>query len=157
MYFLCSCHYLTAPSFRQLSGAMIRISNCEDRDAPANLDRTISITGNSESVALAQYLINMRWVNWVWILRLHTWHDPPHQYCISSIFNLFMYENQLKTRLNRLLCTNYYFRPDRIYKKSSIEKCIFLNGILWALHNTQSKTFPDLPLPKPFKTKFNFE
>jgi len=44
---------------RQLSGAMIRISNCEDRDAPANLDRTISITGNSESVALAQYLINM--------------------------------------------------------------------------------------------------
>jgi len=44
---------------RQLSGAMIRISNCEDRDAPANLDRTISITGNTESVALAQYLINM--------------------------------------------------------------------------------------------------
>ena len=46
--------------FRQLSGAMIRISNCEDRDAPANLDRTITITGNAESVALAQYLINMR-------------------------------------------------------------------------------------------------
>merc|ERR1712110_61381 len=45
---------------RQLSGAMIRISNCEDRDAPANLDRTITITGNAESVALAQYLINMR-------------------------------------------------------------------------------------------------
>jgi len=45
---------------RQLSGAMIRISNCEDKDAPANLDRTISITGSSESVALAQYLINMR-------------------------------------------------------------------------------------------------
>jgi len=44
---------------RQLSGAMIRISNCEDRDAPANLDRTITITGNAESVALAQYLINM--------------------------------------------------------------------------------------------------
>ena len=39
---------------------MIRISNCEDRDAPANLDRTITITGNAESVALAQYLINMR-------------------------------------------------------------------------------------------------
>ena len=46
--------------FRQISGAMIRISNCEDRDAPANLDRTITITGNAESVALAQYLINMR-------------------------------------------------------------------------------------------------
>jgi poly(rC)-binding protein 2/3/4 len=45
---------------RQLSGAMIRISNCEDRDAPANLDSTITITGNAESVALAQYLINMR-------------------------------------------------------------------------------------------------
>ena len=48
------------PLYRQLSGAMIRISNCEDRDAPANLDRTITITGNAESVALAQYLINMR-------------------------------------------------------------------------------------------------
>ena len=46
---------------RQLSGAMIRISNSEDRDAPANLDRIITITGNSESVALAQYLISMRW------------------------------------------------------------------------------------------------
>jgi poly(rC)-binding protein 2/3/4 len=45
---------------RQISGAMIRISNCEDRDAAPNLDRTITITGNCESVALAQYLINMR-------------------------------------------------------------------------------------------------
>lgn len=45
---------------RQLSGAMIRISNCEDRDAPGHLDRTITITGSSESVALAQYLISMR-------------------------------------------------------------------------------------------------
>ena len=43
---------------------MIRISNCEDRDAPANLDRTITISGNCESVALAQYLINMRSVMW---------------------------------------------------------------------------------------------
>ena len=51
---------------RQLSGAMIRISNCEDRDANVggsniNMDRTITITGNAESVALAQYLINMRY------------------------------------------------------------------------------------------------
>ena len=62
--------------FRQLSGAMIRISNCEDRESAmsgssvagggagggggGNLDRTITITGNAESVALAQYLINMR-------------------------------------------------------------------------------------------------
>jgi poly(rC)-binding protein 2/3/4 len=50
---------------RQLSGAMIRISNCEDRDPNVsgnntNMDRTITITGNAESVALAQYLINMR-------------------------------------------------------------------------------------------------
>merc|ERR550532_3134165 len=44
---------------RQLSGAMIRISNCEDRESGGNMDRTISITGNPESVALAQYLINM--------------------------------------------------------------------------------------------------
>jgi hypothetical protein len=45
---------------RQLSGAMIRISNCEDRESGSNTDRTITITGNAESVALAQYLINMR-------------------------------------------------------------------------------------------------
>lgn len=60
--------YLLSDEIRQLSGAMIRISNCEDRDLMAgnsggafgNLDRTITITGNAESVALAQYLINMR-------------------------------------------------------------------------------------------------
>ena len=46
---------------------MIRISNCEDRDPNnvggnnTNMDRTITITGNAESVALAQYLINMRY------------------------------------------------------------------------------------------------
>ena len=51
---------IPSPFCRQISGAMIRISNCEDRDAPANLDRTITISGNCESVALAQYLINMR-------------------------------------------------------------------------------------------------
>ncbi|XP_040567437.1 poly(rC)-binding protein 2 isoform X1 [Lepeophtheirus salmonis] len=45
---------------RQLSGAMIRISNCEERESGSNMDRTITITGNAESVALAQYLINMR-------------------------------------------------------------------------------------------------
>ncbi len=51
---------------------MIRISNCEDRNSegggmggggggiPVSLDRTITMTGNPESVALAQYLINMR-------------------------------------------------------------------------------------------------
>ncbi|XP_033213473.1 poly(rC)-binding protein 3 isoform X3 [Belonocnema kinseyi] len=43
---------------RQISGAMIRISNCEEREGGAT-DRTITITGNPDSVALAQYLINM--------------------------------------------------------------------------------------------------
>ncbi|XP_046682406.1 poly(rC)-binding protein 3-like isoform X4 [Homalodisca vitripennis] len=43
---------------RQISGAMIRISNCEERDGGAT-DRTITITGNPDAVALAQYLINM--------------------------------------------------------------------------------------------------
>jgi len=59
-------------SRRQLSGAVIRISNCDDREAAAaaaaangtghavSLDRTITMTGSPESVALAQYLINMR-------------------------------------------------------------------------------------------------
>jgi poly(rC)-binding protein 2/3/4 len=45
---------------RQISGAMIRISNCEERGDGASSDRTITITGNPEAVALAQYLINMR-------------------------------------------------------------------------------------------------
>ncbi|KAF4516893.1 hypothetical protein B566_EDAN011238 [Ephemera danica] len=44
---------------RQISGAMIRISNCEERGDGASSDRTITITGNPEAVALAQYLINM--------------------------------------------------------------------------------------------------
>lgn len=44
---------------RHISGAMIRISNCEEREG-GNTDRTITISGNPDSVALAQYLINMR-------------------------------------------------------------------------------------------------
>ncbi|XP_018331473.1 poly(rC)-binding protein 3 isoform X5 [Agrilus planipennis] len=44
---------------RQISGAMIRISNCDDREN-GSTDRTITISGNPDSVALAQYLINMR-------------------------------------------------------------------------------------------------
>ncbi|KAK0173385.1 hypothetical protein PV328_006595 [Microctonus aethiopoides] len=44
---------------RQISGAMIRISNCEEREGGAT-DRTITITGNPDAVTLAQYLINMR-------------------------------------------------------------------------------------------------
>lgn len=43
---------------RQISGAMIRISNCDDRENGVT-DRTITISGNPDSVALAQYLINM--------------------------------------------------------------------------------------------------
>ncbi|CAO1354099.1 unnamed protein product [Diamesa serratosioi] len=43
---------------RQISGAMIRISNCEEREG-GNTDRTITISGNPDAVALAQYLINM--------------------------------------------------------------------------------------------------
>ncbi|CAG0891108.1 unnamed protein product [Cyprideis torosa] len=41
---------------RQISGATIRISNCEDREG-GKTDRTITITGSSDAVALAQYLI----------------------------------------------------------------------------------------------------
>lgn len=49
---------------RQISGAMIRISNCDDRESGVT-DRTITISGNPDAVALAQYLINMRlvWCN----------------------------------------------------------------------------------------------
>lgn len=44
---------------RQISGAMIRISNCEEREG-GSTDRTITISGSTDSVQLAQYLINMR-------------------------------------------------------------------------------------------------
>lgn len=44
---------------RQISGAMIRISNCDDRESGVT-DRTITISGSPDAVALAQYLINMR-------------------------------------------------------------------------------------------------
>ncbi|XP_056629888.1 poly(rC)-binding protein 3 isoform X2 [Diorhabda carinulata] len=43
---------------RQISGAMIRISNCDDRETGTS-ERTITISGNPDAVALAQYLINM--------------------------------------------------------------------------------------------------
>ncbi|KAF6205370.1 hypothetical protein GE061_019541 [Apolygus lucorum] len=43
---------------RQISGAMIRISNCEEREG-GSTDRTITISGSSDAVQLAQYLINM--------------------------------------------------------------------------------------------------
>ncbi|KAG5891280.1 hypothetical protein JTB14_019650 [Gonioctena quinquepunctata] len=43
---------------RQISGAMIRISNTDDREGGSS-DRTITITGNPDAVAVAQYLINM--------------------------------------------------------------------------------------------------
>ncbi|CAL8109545.1 unnamed protein product [Orchesella dallaii] len=44
---------------RQISGAMIRISNSEELREGCT-DRIITITGTPDSVALAQYLINMR-------------------------------------------------------------------------------------------------
>ena len=81
---------------------MIRISNCEDRDAPANLDRTITISGNAESVALAQYLINMRYVflqkafwfvlSWVDFSYCQCWCDPVIylQYCFVKNILYFM-------------------------------------------------------------------
>lgn len=43
---------------RQTSGAMISISNV--KQTSGNTDRTITITGNPDSVALAQHLINTR-------------------------------------------------------------------------------------------------
>lgn len=43
---------------RQLSGAQIKISNCED----GNSDRKVTITGVPETITLAAYLINTRLV-----------------------------------------------------------------------------------------------
>lgn len=44
--------------FRQMSGAMIKISNAEE----GSPDRKVTITGTIETIGLAQYLINTRLV-----------------------------------------------------------------------------------------------
>lgn len=47
--------------FRQITGAMITISKYDDGSEDASKqDRTITIKGNADQVALAQYLINTR-------------------------------------------------------------------------------------------------
>ena len=52
---------------RQISGATIRISNCEEKDRECgNTDRTISITGAPDNVSLAVYLINLRSGRFLW-------------------------------------------------------------------------------------------
>lgn len=56
---------------RQISGAMIRISNCDERENGVT-DRTITISGSPDAVALAQYLINMRWVTIICFLPIYT-------------------------------------------------------------------------------------
>ena len=88
---------------RQLSGAMIRISNCEDRDAPANLDRTITISGNAESVALAQYLINMRYVcaPYTVLPVSNTTYNPPQISLQSQSFENFEKIKTCKCLQNR--------------------------------------------------------
>jgi hypothetical protein len=46
---------------RQITGAMITISKYDDGSEDASKqDRTITIKGNADQVALAQYLINTR-------------------------------------------------------------------------------------------------
>ena len=44
---------------RQISGAMIRISKSDDNSERESTERQITITGNTDSVALAKSLINM--------------------------------------------------------------------------------------------------
>jgi len=44
--------------FRQISGANIKISNAEE-GCP---DRKVTITGSPETIGMAQYLINTRYV-----------------------------------------------------------------------------------------------
>lgn len=58
---------------RQISGAMIRISNCDERENGVT-DRTITISGSPDAVALAQYLINMR------LVIIHTYNILSYLY-----------------------------------------------------------------------------
>jgi hypothetical protein len=69
---------------RQISGAMIRISNCEDRESSS--ERTITITGTAESVALAQYLINTRSVHLIYFLSLIVWYDFTESFSTNLFF-----------------------------------------------------------------------
>ena len=82
---ICLSFCLFCDDHRQISGAMIRISNCEDRES--STERTITITGSAESVALAQYLINTR---------LDVWPNRNSISCVfffSSFFYLFLFES----------------------------------------------------------------
>lgn len=69
---------------RQISGAMIRISNCEERDG-GNTDRTITISGNPDAVSLAQYLINMR------LVEIVVYCNYNHLPFSSNIVNFYLY------------------------------------------------------------------
>ncbi|XP_066595835.1 poly(rC)-binding protein 3 isoform X4 [Prorops nasuta] len=68
---------------RQISGAMIRISNCEEREGAAT-DRTITITGNPDAVALAQYLINMRISMETSGVHMPAFHFLPPEHIVKS-------------------------------------------------------------------------
>jgi hypothetical protein len=63
---------------------MIRISNCEDRESSS--ERTITITGTAESVALAQYLINTRSVHLIYFLSLIVWYDFTESFSTNLFF-----------------------------------------------------------------------
>lgn len=71
---------------RQISGAMIRISNCDERENGVT-DRTITISGSPDAVALAQYLINMRSV----LLMNITNNCYQIKFFINITLNLFHY------------------------------------------------------------------
>lgn len=68
---------------RQISGAMIRISNCEEREGGAT-DRTITITGNPDAVSLAQYLISMRISQETTGLSIPAYHFIPPDHIVKS-------------------------------------------------------------------------
>ena len=65
--------------FRDISGAMIHISNCLDQQSIS--ERIVSIMGTSESVALAQRLINIRSVYRIFFI------SPS---CVYSFFPRFL-------------------------------------------------------------------
>lgn len=88
---------------RQISGAMIRISNCDERENGVT-DRTITISGSPDAVALAQYLINMRLVILIHFKFVHLCRGVAILVCKLFITTIYI------LNVTKMMITQYFFK-----------------------------------------------
>jgi len=83
---------------RQISGANIKISNAEE-GVP---DRKVTITGTPETIGMAQYLINTRWVSQAWS---HDWScDESHDHSAAKNIQLSKQNAYSLLRMTLFVC-----------------------------------------------------